>query len=204
MKRVAALLFALVLPGIAQASAIDKLKVFVSSTQSAQASFTQTVFDKNMRPQQAASGTMQFQRPGRFRWTYEKPYEQLIVGDAVKVWFYDKELNQVTVKQLDQALGSTPAALLSGDNEIQKNFVLADLGKQGELEWLEAKPKAQESTFERLRLGFNQNAMLEAMEVKDHFGQTTVLKFYRLERNPRLAPELFKFVPPKGADVISE
>lgn len=204
MKRVAAVLFALLLPGVAQASAIDKLKAFVAGTQSARAAFTQTVFDRNMRAQQQASGTMQFQRPGRFRWSYDKPYEQMIVGDAEKVWFYDKDLNQVTVKQLGEALGSTPAALLSGNNEIEKNFVLAEIGKQGELEWLEATPKAKESTFERLRLGFDRNAMLEAMELKDHFGQTTVLKFSRLERNPRLPIELFKFVPPKGADVISE
>lgn len=204
MKRVAAVLFALFLPGVAQASAIDKLKAFVAGTQSARAAFTQTVFDRNMRRSQQASGTMQFQRPGRFRWSYDKPYEQLIVGDAEKVWFYDKDLNQVTVKQLGEALGSTPAALLSGNNEIEKNFVLAEIGKQGELEWLEATPKAKESTFERLRLGFDRNAMLEAMELKDHFGQTTVLKFSRLERNPRLPIELFKFIPPKGADVISE
>lgn len=147
---------------------------------------------------------MQFERPGKFRWSYEKPYEQLIVGDGTRIWFYDRDLEQVTVRALDAALGSSPAALLAGSSEIEKSFRLTDLGLQGDIEWLEAIPKARESTFEWVRLGFTQKGVLKTMELHDHFGQTTVLTFSGLEQNPVLAPELFEFSPPQGADVISD
>ena len=188
----------------AQAAAIDSLKSFVKETHSVRAVFSQTLLDKKARALQTASGTMVFERPSKFRWAYEKPYEQLIVGDGVKVWFYDRDLNQITVRKLDLAIGSSPAALLAGSSAIEANFVLSEIGLQGELEWLEAKPKAKEGTFELVRLGFTPAGTLTAMELHDNFGQTTVLKFSRLEKNPKLAAELFKFVPPKGADVISD
>ena len=117
----------LVLPLTAHAAATDKLKNFIASTRSGQANFSQVVQDKNGKPIQSASGTMQFVRPGKFRWVYHKPYEQLIVGDGEKFWLHDVELNQVTVKKLDAALGSSPAALLSGNNEIERSFVLKDI-----------------------------------------------------------------------------
>lgn len=192
------------LSGPVHAAAIEKLKNFVRSTQAAKAEFSQTVLDRNLKPVQTASGTFQFVRPGKFRWSYDKPYEQLIVGDGARLWVYDKELKQVTVRRLDRAIGSSPAALLSGDNEIEKNFNLSELGIQEGLEWLEATPKSREGSFERLRLGFNVQSALAAMELRDAFGQTTVLRFSGVERNPRLAPELFRFAPPKGADVISD
>ena len=147
---------------------------------------------------------MQFERPGKFRWVYEKPYEQLIVGDGAQIWFYDHDLNQVTVRKLDAAIGSSPAALLAGSGNIETEFDLEEIGLQGDTEWLEARPKVTESTFEWVRLGFSRKGTLKAMELHDHFGQTTVLAFAGLEQNSRLAPELFKFSPPPGADVISE
>lgn len=194
----------LFVPVLAEASAIEKLRAFIQTTHSVQAAFTQTVLDKNLRPLQEASGTMQFVRPGKFRWVYQKPYEQLIVGDGARFWVYDKELNQVTVKKLDRALGNSPAAILSGSNEIEKGFTLQELGNQEGLDWLEAHPKVKEGSFERVRLGFDEGSTLAAMELRDSFGQITVIRFSRLERNPRLAQELFKFSPPKGADVISD
>ena len=192
------------LPTMVQAAAIDSLKTFVKEAHAVRAGFSQTLLDKKARALQTASGTMEFERPGKFRWVYEKPYEQLIVGDGVKVWFYDRDLNQVTVRKLDIAIGSSPAALLAGSSEIESNFELSEIGLQGKLEWLEARPKTKESTFELVRMGFSRSGALEAMELHDSFGQTTVIKFSRLEKNPKLAPELFKFVPPKGADVISD
>ena len=144
-----------------------------------------------------------FSRPGKFRWTYVKPYAQLIVGDGSKVWIYDEDLKQVTVKKLDQALGSTPAALLAGNNEAMRAFNLSDQGAKGGLEWLEALPRDKEGNFERIRMGFGSSG-LEVMELLDSFGQTTVLKFTSLQRNPRLDPGLFRFSPPKGADVIGD
>jgi outer membrane lipoprotein carrier protein len=142
-------------------------------------------------------------RPGRFRWTYAKPYAQLIVGDGSKVWVYDEDLNQVTVRRLDLALGSTPAALLAGDKDIERAFKLSDQGEKDGLEWVAAKPRDKDSNFEAIRMGFGATG-LEMMELADSFGQTTVLRFTAMRRNPKLDPALFKFVPPKGADVIGE
>jgi outer membrane lipoprotein carrier protein len=192
------------LTSTATASAIGSLKAFVRDTRTVRAAFSQTVLDRNMQVVQKGGGTMQFERPGKFRWMYEKPYKQLIVGDGVKVWFYDQDLNQVTVRKLDVAIGSSPAALLAGSSDIETDFDLNEISPEGDTEWLEAKPKARESTFEWVRLGFSREGILKAMELHDNFGQTTLLAFSRLERNPRISPELFKFSPPEGADVISE
>ncbi|OGA48998.1 MAG: outer membrane lipoprotein carrier protein LolA [Betaproteobacteria bacterium RIFCSPLOWO2_12_FULL_62_13] len=185
------------------ASGVDSLKTFVAQTRSAKARFAQMVLDKNLKMLQQATGTMQFSRPGKFRWEYDKPYEQTIVGDGSQLWIYDKDLNQVTVRKLDRVLGASPAALLAGSNEIEENYTLTNLGNQEGLDWLEAVPRTQDTAFERVRLGFSKSG-LEAMELRDQFGQVTVIKFADLERNPRLSPEAFKFTPPKGADVISE
>lgn len=187
----------------AGASSLESLKSFLSDVKSGRAHFKQLVLDKKMTTVQEASGTMLFSRPGKFRWVYEKPYEQLIVGDGAKLWLYDADLRQVTVKKMDQAIGSSPAALLAGSNEIERLFELKDLGKRGTLEWLEALPKDKESTFESVRMGFSA-AGLDVMELRDHFGQTTVIRFSGLERNPKLAPDAFRFTPPKGADVVGD
>ena len=203
MQKFFTLLF-LILPLTVHAGGIDKLKEFIAATHSAQANFTQVVLDQNGKRIQSASGVMQFQRPGKFRWTYEKPYEQLIVGDGVKFWLYDVELNQVTVKKLDAALGSSPAALLSGSNEIERGFTLKESGSQDGLDWLQAFPKAQDSSFEKILMAFNAQAELVIMEMNDSFGHKTVLRFSGLQRNPQLSPQLFKFVPPKGADVLGD
>lgn len=190
-------------PAMAAASSVETLKAFLAQTSSAKARFAQMVLDKNMKVLQQATGTMQFARPGKFRWEYSKPYEQTIVGDGVRLWIFDKDLNQVTVRKLDRALGSSPAALLAGSNEIENSYTLTNLGNQEGLDWLEAVPKTQETAFERIRLGFSK-AGLEAMELRDQFGQITVIKFADVERNPKLPPETFRFAPPKGADVITE
>ena len=188
----------------AHAAATDSLKTFIAATHSAQANFTQEVLDKNGKRIQFASGTMQFERPGKFRWVYQKPYEQLIVGDGKKFWMYDIDLNQVTVKKLDAALGSSPAALLSGSNEIERDFALKNIDDGDGLEWLQATPKSAESTFAKILMAFNSKAELMVMELHDAFGNHTVLRFTRLKSNPSLGAQLFRFVPPKGADVLGE
>jgi outer membrane lipoprotein carrier protein len=202
MNRWIGLLVAL-LPAAACASGVDELRKFLEHTTTARARFAQMILDKDLKMLHQATGTMQFSRPGRFRWEYDKPYEQTIVGDGSKLWIYDKDLNQVTVRRLDRALGSSPAALLAGSNEIEANYTLASLGNQEGLDWLEAIPKAPETAFEKIRLGFGK-AGLEAMEMRDSFGQITVIRFSTIERNAKLPPEQFRFTPPPGADVISE
>ena len=199
-----ALLLLLWLPGVAfGASTVDELKSLLQQTTTARAHFAQIVLDSNMKTLQQATGTMQFSRPGKFRWEYDKPYEQTIVGDGTRVWLYDKDLNQVTVRRFDRAIGSSPAALLAGNNEIEKDYTLKGLPSRDGLDWLEAVPRTPDTAFERIRLGFGKTG-LEAMELRDQFGQTTVIKFSTIERNAKLAPELFRFTPPKGVDVISE
>jgi outer membrane lipoprotein carrier protein len=147
---------------------------------------------------------MQFERPDKFRWIYKTPYEQSIIGDGEKVWFYDHDLNQVTVRQFNIAIGSSPAALLAGSGTIEENFELVNLGKQEDIEWLEATPKNKDSTFEFIQMGFSQQGELQFMALRDNFGQTTYLTFSELNKNPKLPDDAFRFVPPEGVDIISE
>jgi outer membrane lipoprotein carrier protein len=185
------------------AGGVEALKAFIGDTRTAKSAFSQTVTDQNGKLRQKSEGTLAFSRPGKFRWVYQKPYEQLIVGDGAKLWIYDADLEQVTVKKLGDALGSSPAALLAGSNEIEKYFMLKDAGMEDGMEWLEARPRDKESTFEFVRMGFA-GGTLKAMQLKDSFGQTTELKFSKLEKNPPLNSSDFKFTPPKGVDIISE
>lgn len=188
-----------------QAGAVKSLKTFVDQALTFRADFSQTVLDQNFRVTQKASGNMIFERPGKFRWTYDQPYQQLIVGDGERIWFYDQDLDQVTVRQLDLALGSTPAALLAGNNTIERDFDLLEINAQeGQLKWLEAVPKSRDSVFELIRLGFSQEGLLREMVLRDSFGQVTWLIFSKIEQNPVLSPNLFQFTPPAGADVISD
>jgi outer membrane lipoprotein carrier protein len=189
--------------GIAEATALDKLKAFVEGTKSGRADFIQTVVSKSGRKPQNAAGQMMFSRPGKFRWTYDKPYYQLVVGDGERLWVYDRDLNQVSVKKLAAALGASPAALLAGDNALEKDFDLREGGSSDGIDWVEAQPKSQEAGFRFLRIGFVGDT-LRAMELTDNFGQVTTIAFERFERNPPLPARLFHFTPPQGADVLGE
>lgn len=190
-------------PAVVSASGTEALKSFLSQTQSVKARFAQMVLDRNMKPLQQAQGVMQFSRPGKFRWDYTKPYEQTIVGDGSQLWIYDKDLNQVTVRKLDRALGASPAALLAGRNDLERDFTLSDSGSKDGIDWLDAVPKSRDTAFERVRMGFGKSG-LAAMELRDQFGQITVITFADIQRNPQIPAEVFRFTPPKGADVISE
>lgn len=204
MRYIFAVILFLGAPLTAHAGAIERLKAFIAATHSAQANFTQVVLDLSGKRIQSASGIMQFQRPGKFRWTYQKPYEQLIVGDGTKFWLYDLDLNQVTVKKLDAALGSSPAALLSGSNEIERGFNLKESGSRDGLDWLQATPKAHDTSFEKILMAFNAQDELVVMELNDAFGHKTVLRFSAMQHNPKLPAQQFQFSPPKGADVLSD
>ena len=198
-----ALFFALFLASPAYAGALDKLHRFLETTQTLSADFAQIVVGKSGRRPQQSAGAMLISRPGKFRWQIEKPYLQLLVGDGVRVWMYDPDLRQATVKTMDAALGSTPAALLVGTDALEKSFDFSETGEREGLEWLEARPKSPDSGFEKLELGFS-GEDLQAMELYDNFGQTTSIVFANLRRNPSLPPDLFYFVPPAGTDVIGE
>ena len=187
----------------ANAGAIGKLHRFLETTRTVRADFTQTVIAKNGRQPQVSSGAMTLSRPGKFRWQIDKPYNQLPVGDGEQVWIHDPDLRQVTVKKTGKALGGTPAALLAGDGNIEKNFTLREIGERDGLDWVEAIPRTPDTGFEKLRLGFVDNN-LKAMELFDNLGQITSLTFTHIERNPRLAATLFRFTPPPNTDVVGE
>lgn len=189
---------------LAHASGLDQLQAFLDRTRSASGTFDQTVVNAQRRTTQTSAGTFAFARPGKFRWRYDKPFEQLIVGDGQRVWVYDKDLNQVTVRELDAALGSTPAALLAGDNALEKSFNLVAAGSGGEgLEYVDATPKSPDTQFRSIRIGFRDN-LPRTMTLVDAFGQTTELKFTRIEGNTPVRAEDFRFTPPPGADVVGQ
>ena len=195
-------LFLLLFVQAANPASLERFQSYLRTTQGARADFEQKVFDKSGKMVQESKGSFSFQRPGRFRWNYVKP-PQLIVGDGERVWIHDVDLNQVTVRRIARVLGATPAALLAGASDIDRAFELVESGAKDGLEWLEAKPREKESGFERIRLGMSTSGV-DAMELVDHFGQTTVLRFSNVVRNPQFDAGTFRFTPPKGVDVLGE
>ncbi len=196
------ILFALAFPGLSSAAGIDQLKAFWANTHSAQGTFAQSVATQSGRKPQNSTGQFVFARPGKLRWAYEKPYALLLVADGEKLWSYDADLNQVTISKVDKTLGASPAALLTGES-LDKHFVLTEAGAADGLEIIDATPKASDGTFARVRIGLRDN-LPRLMEVRDNFGQTTTLLFTEFQPNPRLAKDTFRFVTPKGADVVGE
>ncbi|MEI7445331.1 MAG: outer membrane lipoprotein chaperone LolA [Burkholderiales bacterium] len=188
-------------PRPAAAAAIDQLREFATATKSARGQFTQQQVRTTGRAGEASAGTFSFSRPGRFRWEVVMPYEQLIVTDGERLHFYDKDLKQVTVRKVGDAISATPAAILFGSNDLDASFVLKEVGSVAGIEWLEATPKQKDSGFDWIRIGLR-GGLPEAMEVRDAFGQTTRFTFSKIERNPALDPSTFRFTAPKGVDVV--
>ncbi len=189
--------------GATAAGTQARLEAFLERVETLRAEFSQHLFDEEGRPIESSAGRFYLARPDRFRWSYETPYVQEIVADGSRVWMYDSELEQVTVRGLDDALGSSPARLLSSEAPIGEAFEIRELGDQDGLHWLELRPRDTESTFVALRIGFDDDT-LRRMELQDNFGQNTQLIFETVEENPALAPETFRFTPPAGVDVIRE
>jgi outer membrane lipoprotein carrier protein len=187
----------------ASATGLERMKEYFQNIQTAQASFHQVVSDKQGHKTQDVTGIMHLQKPNKFRWDYDKPFVQIIVGDGEKVWLFDPDLNQVTVRSFSKAVGSSPAALLAGGKEMERLFTLKDTSRKGELEWVLAVPKVKETGFERVFLGFKDDALME-MEMHDSFGNRTAIVFTSMQKNPKLSAEIFKFTPPADADVLSQ
>jgi len=203
IRQAAVLLLALAVMAPAQASAVAALREFLAQTKSARGEFTQQVTRGSAQAAPPSSGTFFFERPGKFRWIYAKPYEQVLVADGERLYLYDRDLNQVTVKKMSAALPASPASILFGGNEFERDFVIAEAGTRDGIAWLTATPRAREAQFERIEIGFRDGAPV-AMVLADSFGQVSRLVFSRFERNPRLEAQLFRFVPPAGADVLEE
>jgi outer membrane lipoprotein carrier protein len=188
----------------AHADAVDALREFTLDAKSGRTTFTQVVTSADNAKKKTSSGSFEFARPNRFRFAYAKPYEQLIVGDGESVWLYDVDLQQVTVRAMDQALGATPAALLAGAN-VEKDFELkAQPSAQG-LDWVQATPrvKGEAASFQSLRVGFKGKA-LSAIELVDNFGQRSLLTFGEVATNVTSAADTFRFTPPKGVEVLKQ
>jgi outer membrane lipoprotein carrier protein len=199
----------LALPLTAGATALEQFKSFVATSKSASGEFIQRQLkvDGAGQGKQSAtapsSGNFVFARPGKFIWTYQKPYEQILQADGEKLYIYDKDLNQVTIKKLGNALGSSPAAILFGSNDLDKNFTLKEAPSKDGVEWLQAIPKTKDTSFESIRIGLRGGVPV-AMELRDAFGQASELTFTKFEKNPPLPSDRFKFVVPKGADVFQQ
>lgn len=182
---------------------IVQLRDFMANAASATGAFRQVVTASSGRRPQIASGRFAFERPGRFRWTYDLPYPQLLVSDGERLWIWDPDLNQVTVRTLGDALGSTPAAILAGDGALDQDFELSEAGRSDELDWVLAMPRQADSGFESMRIGLT-DGLLRRMELRDHFGQTTVIDFVELSTGVSQPASMFRFDPPPGADVIGD
>ncbi len=193
-------------PLLAGAAALEQFKAFVANTKSARGDFVQRLVKEEngkLRASNESSGSFVFARPGKFIWNYRKPYEQVLQADGEKLYIHDKDLNQVTVRMLGDAIGSSPAAILFGSNDLEKNFALSEAGTREGIEWLQAVPRAKDTQFEKIGIGLKDGVPV-AMELRDSFGQVSVLTFTKFEKNPSLSGTQFRFVVPKGADVLQQ
>ncbi|MDH4133670.1 MAG: outer membrane lipoprotein chaperone LolA [Gammaproteobacteria bacterium] len=194
---------ALLATAAVQASSIQDLHRFFNQVHRYSARFQQVVLDEAMQPIQESSGNLWIERPGKFRWDYTLPYTQNIVGDGKQVWVYDVDLKQVAVRRMEGALGTTPAILLAGRGSLESGFSIKDLGRQGDIDWVEMKPKKNDGGFETIRIGF-EKGKIRIIEMIDGFGQTTRVTLSAAQENTAIAPEKFTFKPPAGIDVITE
>jgi outer membrane lipoprotein carrier protein len=181
----------------------QRVETFLQGLEGLQAQFKQVLTDRNGQSIDEASGTLAIWRPDRFRWDYREPYSQVIVADGSRIWIYDSDLEQVTVRKLDETLSATPAMLLSGRSNLEDNFTVTQVAQEGGVQWVRMEPKRQDTDFIWVRLGFA-DATLKFMQLSDKLGQTTQLEFLKLERNPPQDPSRFTFTVPPGADVIGD
>ncbi len=195
------LLLALALP--ARAGEADPLLAFLTGFTTLRADFEQTTYDQNGRLTQRARGFLAIQRPGRFRWDYQAPYLQQIVADGERLWFFDADLEQVTVKPQAEALGDTPGALLTDGEALAREFEVRFAYRRDGLDWYSLEPRRGDATFERLDLAMK-DGVLARMELLDSFGQLTELRFENLRTGVELDSALFRLDLPEGVDVIDE
>jgi outer membrane lipoprotein carrier protein len=199
----AAIALAALPAGAYAATAQEQLHAFVSNVTAATGSFIQaTTGAQQSQPRPAQSGTFSFQRPGKFKWAVQKPYEQLIVSDGKQVYQYDPDLSQVTVRKVDQAIGTSPAAILFGSGSLEQSFDVSALPARDGLEWLRAKPRNTDAGFSRVDIGFKDNQPAR-IELLDAFGQTTRVDLSNIVPNPKVNAQDFQFTPPKGVDVVN-
>ena len=187
----------------AAGQALASLRHFYSEVQTYHARFRQSVLDEGLNLIQETSGELWIRRPGRFRWEYDPPYRQTIVGDGERVWVYDHDLEQITVRKMTRALGNTPALLLAGRGKLDRDFKVEELGRQGKLDWVRLVPRNKDGGYEDIRIGFSGKRMV-TLELVDGLGQLTRIQLSHQEEGATLGPEVFKFEPPAGIDILRE
>ena len=185
----------------ATASPTSEVEKYLAGLASWSADFSQTIDDGHGKVLRSAAGHLSLQKPGKFRWDYTQPSEQLILADGKQIWIYDKDLQQANVRDMDVSLASTPAVLLSGTGTLSSQFDVTSLPASGGLEWYQLLPKHSDTDFQLVRIGFNKGE-LRSMFLADKLNQVTQLTFTNSQRNAKFAPDLFQFVPPAGVDVI--
>jgi len=181
----------------------QKLKAFLARASTLESHFVQVQVDEKGNPGKRSEGTFSLQRPGKFRWNYEKPHHQEIVSSGGKVWFFDRDLEQVTVKKLNKAIGSTPALLLTGDIPLETNFKIEAQADEEGIALIKLIPKSEEGGFQYIQIGLENN-LLVGMELSDNFGQLPRIYFDQLKTGVKLNPEIFNFKAPPGADVFED
>jgi len=189
-------------PSMAQ-TGIDKLNNFMLSVVTYQADFKQTIIDSNGNIIEQAQGQLQLQRPGKFRWDYDLPYPQHIIADGERIWFYDVDLEQITVQAQQEALAESPAALLSGATMPEESYTISELESKDGLFWVKLVPKDPDTNFQKVTLAFNKHG-LSQMILRDSFEQQTRLVFTRGKENIHLAEDTFQFFPPIGVDIVGD
>ena len=210
LKKIVTAILIAAAASVASADGLKSLESFMKGTQTGKADFTQTVTSPPKDGQAArtktSSGSFEFQRPGRFKFVYKKPFEQTIVADGQTLWLYDVDLNQVTQRSQSQALGSTPAALLASAPDLsalKAEFTLEAAPEQDGLQWVLASPKTKEGQLKSVRVGFA-GEQLAALDILDSFGQRSLIRFNGMQANAALPASTFQFKPPAGADVVKQ
>lgn len=209
MKRIgswlmAGLLALAVIPAFADEQAsLERLETFTEELRSFRATFKQTLYDEDDYPIRENEGVAYLEKPGLFRWEYNEPYTQILVSDGERLWMYEEDLDQVTVRETDEALGRAPIMLLTGEAPLSEEFELRGMGTREGLQWVQLEPKVQDTDFRRIYLGFDDHS-LKVMELRDRFDGATQVVFDDVEINPDIDPDRFRFTPPEGVDVIGE
>lgn len=203
MAKIILLAGMLVAPALAAQTALDRLQTFTRDLRSLRADFTQVLYDASGEAVRESGGTLSMARPGRFRWDYDHPYKQQIIADGERLWVYDTELEQVTVRKQKGALGQAPIMLLSEGADLSKEFETRDLGSREGLFWVELKPRVQDTDFRTVYLGLDDKG-LKVMELRDNFEQVTQIRLQSVRYNVDTAPDEFSFTPPPGVDVVGD
>lgn len=185
----------------ARAAPAQDVEKYLAGLATWSADFKQTIDDGHGKVLRSAAGKLYLQRPGKFRWDYSEPSEQLVLADGRQIWFYDKDLAQANVRDMDSTLANTPASLLSGGGPLTTQFDVKALPPSGGLQWFQLVPKHTDTDFQLVRIGFDKGE-LASMFLADKLGQVTQLTFTHPSRNGKFPADLFSFTPPPGVDVI--